>query len=43
MADLQNMPKGEAKVLMKEACLYASLKLFELESRGRFLHDIQAP
>jgi hypothetical protein len=43
MADLRGMPEEEARALMKEACMYASLKLSELESRAKFRRDIRAP
>jgi hypothetical protein len=43
MADLRGMPEKEARALMKEACMHASLKLSELESRAKFRRDIRAP
>ncbi len=43
MADLRSMPEEEARALMKEACMHASLKLSELESRAKFRRDIRAP
>jgi hypothetical protein len=41
--DLKKLPKETAKVLMKEACMYASLKLAEVESRAHFRKEIRAP
>lgn len=38
--ELSNLPKEVAKQLMMEACRYASLKLAEVESTGRFQKDI---
>lgn len=43
MADLRSMPKKQARTLMKEACMHASLKLSEMESRAKFRRDIRAP
>lgn len=43
LKDLERMPKEEAKLLMKEACTYASLKLAEVESRANFREEIRAP
>ena len=40
LADLIELPKKEAKQLMKEACRHASLKLTEMESRSRFITNI---
>lgn len=33
---LQELPEKKAKRLMKAACLYASLKLADVESKARF-------
>ncbi|MEA3441482.1 MAG: hypothetical protein U9R58_14500 [Chloroflexota bacterium] len=41
--DLNRMPIEEASALMREACMYASLKLAEIESRARFRREIKAP
>lgn len=41
--DIRTLPKEVAKTLMKEACMYASLKLAEVESRAQFRDDIRAP
>jgi hypothetical protein len=43
LADLRGLPKNEAKLLRIEACLYASLKLAEVESRARFTEKIHFP
>lgn len=40
---LQHLPQEVVKMLMKEACTYASLKLAELESKSKFREDIRAP
>ncbi len=37
---LSNLPEGEAKALMAEACRYASLKLAEIESRSHLRETI---
>ena len=34
--DLSELPADEAKELMKEACMYASLKLAEIDAKARF-------
>jgi len=41
--DLGNLPEQEAKILMKEACHYAALKLAEIEARSKFRQNIRAP
>lgn len=41
--DINKLPAKEAKALMKEACMYASLKLAEVESRAHFRKEIRAP
>jgi hypothetical protein len=38
---LHQLPPEKAKELMKEACLYASLKLAELESKAKFREEIR--
>jgi hypothetical protein len=43
LKDLRGLPKAEAVSLMKEACLYASLKLAEVESRAQFREEIRGP
>jgi hypothetical protein len=39
-ADLKKLPEAEAKQLMKEASVYASGKLAELEERAQFLQEL---
>jgi hypothetical protein len=39
--DLIRLPKEEASRLMRAACLYASLKLAEVESRAGFKYKIR--
>ena len=41
--DIRTLPTELAKTLMKEACLYASLRLAEVESRAHFREEIRAP
>jgi hypothetical protein len=41
--DVKKLPKESAKALMREACMYASLKLAEVESRAHFRKEIRAP
>lgn len=43
LSDLKNLPPGEASELMKEACLYASLRLAEIEAREEFRQNIEFP
>jgi hypothetical protein len=38
--DLKKLPEAEAKQLMKEASVYASGKLAELEERAHFLQEL---
>jgi len=38
--DLKKLPEAEARQLMKEASVYASGKLAELEERAHFLQDL---
>jgi hypothetical protein len=40
---LKNLPKKKAKILMKEACRYATLKLAEIEARSKFRRKIKTP
>ena len=40
---LAQLPEEEAKVLMREACRYASLKLAEIESRAHMRDSIHDP
>lgn len=37
---LHNLPAEKANALLKEASLYASGRLTEVESRAHFVHDI---
>jgi hypothetical protein len=41
--DLKKLPEEEAKTLRKEACMYASLKLAELEAKSQFRDEIHLP
>ena len=41
LADLKSHPFSEAKQLMSEACIYASLKLAEVEARAQFREEIR--
>ncbi|MFC2054710.1 hypothetical protein ACFLV7_10535 [Chloroflexota bacterium] len=43
LSDLEKLPKQEAKNLMGKACLFASLKLAEIESRSIFRQKIEGP
>jgi hypothetical protein len=40
---VHTLPEAEAKQLMREACMYASARLAEVESRAQFRREIQAP
>ena len=40
LEDLHLLPEELALRLRKEACLYASLKLAEMEARGHFVREI---
>ena len=40
---LAALPQEEAKILMREACRYASLKLAEIESRAHLRESIHLP
>jgi hypothetical protein len=42
-SDLQNMPEEQRKALMKEACVYAAVKLANIEAKFKFRLRIQAP
>jgi hypothetical protein len=42
-SDLQNMPEDQRKALMKEACIYAAMKLANIEAKFKFRLRIQAP
>ena len=43
LSDLRKLPDQEAKRLMGKACLFASLKLAEIESRSKFRQKIEGP
>jgi len=38
--DLESLPRQTVKILMTEACMYASSKLAEVETRSRLVHDL---
>jgi len=40
-SSLEQLPAAEADALLKEACLYASGRLTEVESRAHYVHDVQ--
>jgi hypothetical protein len=40
MATLHTLPATEVAVLMKQASIYASARLSEVESRAHYVHDI---
>ncbi len=39
-ASLHDLPDTEATLLMKEASIYASARLSEVEARAHYVHDI---
>lgn len=41
LKDLKELPREQARQLMKEACTYASNKLAEVESRSRLKQNIR--
>jgi hypothetical protein len=41
LEDLKSLPEEVAENLMREASQYASLKLEEVESRARFIKELQ--
>ncbi|MFN2195386.1 MAG: hypothetical protein ACK2UW_04600 [Anaerolineales bacterium] len=43
LSDLENLPEQEAKDLMKAACLYAGLRLAEIEAKAKFRRTISWP
>ncbi|HJW90715.1 MAG TPA: hypothetical protein VJ436_08750 [Anaerolineales bacterium] len=43
LQSVRELPEDEAKQLMREACMYASARLAEVESRAQFRRDIQGP
>ena len=40
---LHNLPEEQVKQLMKEACMYASLKLAEVQAKSQFRDEIHVP
>ncbi len=42
-SDLQNMPEEQRKALMKEACIYAAVRLADIEAKSKFRLSIEAP
>lgn len=40
LATLRALPQAEADAIMKEASVYASARLMEVESRAQYVHDI---
>ena len=40
LATLHGLPEEEANELLKEASVYASARLSEVESRAQYVHDI---
>lgn len=43
LPDLKRLPIDTVQGLMREACIYAALKLAEIESRAKFRKKIEAP
>jgi hypothetical protein len=43
MVDLKKLPEDKAKILMQEACKYASLKLADIEAKSLFRKEIHPP
>ena len=41
--DLQKLPEELVNQLMKEACMYASLKLAEVQAKSQFREEIHLP
>jgi hypothetical protein len=42
-SDLRSLPEEERKALMKEACIYAALRLANIEAKTKFSQKIKAP
>ena len=40
---VHELPEAEMKQLMRQACMYASNKLAEVEARAHFRQEIQGP
>jgi hypothetical protein len=43
MMDLQEMPPEEKKALMMKACVYAALRLANIEAKSQFRQKIKPP
>jgi hypothetical protein len=43
LADLRALPEPQAKILMTEACKYASLHMAKVESTAHFREKIRGP
>jgi hypothetical protein len=41
--DWKALPKDEARLLMTQACIYASVKLAEIEAKAKLREDIHLP
>jgi hypothetical protein len=41
--DIHKLPEDVVKQLMREACMYASLKLAELQAKSQFRDEIHIP
>ena len=42
-SDLKNLPHEQRKKLMKEACMYAAIKLANIEAKSKFRQKIKGP
>lgn len=40
ISTIHNLPEAQATALMKEASIYASAKLTEVDARAHYVHDI---
>jgi hypothetical protein len=40
ISTIHELPQAEATALMREASIYASAKLSEMESRAHYVHDL---
>jgi hypothetical protein len=43
VSDLQNLPKEQKKKMMKEACIYAAMRLANIEAKSKFRQKIKGP
>jgi hypothetical protein len=43
MSDLRRLPKDQRKTLMKEACLFAAIRLANIEAKSKFRRKINFP